>query len=493
MHGPRDRTKSSFARVSFLQAAATLVTVVASFLTVYALCRWCGAQPGPAILAAILAMTLSRRAHPLRWSRTLTEPLAMACTALAATGAAWLLHAIPLLGAVVFVAVMFLSVWLRNFGERERTIGTALALPLVVLLIAPARANAPGGPLVDLALVVCAGVVALAYAQANARLSRRFGLAPAAAERAAAERASLKRPGISVPTRMALQMAVALSAAFAAGFLVFPDHWGWCVLTAFIVCSGARGRGDAAYKGLLRLGGAVAGTLAAPALARIAVPSGIAHAVLIFVVLFFGLWLRAYGYAYWAACITLVLALLSQSSGESEFALLAVRLEAILVGALCAVAAAWFVFPIRTEAVIRRRLADALGALDGFVAREPHANGESKSELALFEHRMTELDSVAVPVRWHRRVFGSAGVPEHPALWIELAHEVKQHARSFVPHDGAREKQRGAVRRAIGASRRAIAEHGKADSTADELPVSVALRNLRDVLQATTKAPEAER
>jgi uncharacterized membrane protein YccC len=38
---------------------------------------------------------------------------------------------------------------------------------------------------------------------------------------------------------MALQMAVALSAAFAAGFLVFPDHWGWCVLTAFIVCSGA--------------------------------------------------------------------------------------------------------------------------------------------------------------------------------------------------------------------------------------------------------------
>jgi hypothetical protein len=127
MHGPRDRTKSSFARVSFLQAAATLVTVVASFLTVYALCRWCGAQPGPAILAAILAMTLSRRAHPLRWSRPLTEPLAMACTALAATGAAWLLHAIPLLGAVVFVAVMFLSVWLRNFGERERTIGTALA------------------------------------------------------------------------------------------------------------------------------------------------------------------------------------------------------------------------------------------------------------------------------------------------------------------------------------------------------------------------------
>jgi hypothetical protein len=491
MAGRGDRTTNSFARRSFLQAAATLLAVAGSFLTVYALCRWCGAKPAPAILAAILTMTFSRRAHPLRWSHALTEPLVMAGTALAATGAAWLLHATPLLGAVVFVGIMFLSVWLRNFGEREKRIGASLALPLIAILIVPARADAPGGPLVDLALVVSAGVVALAYATASAWLARRLRLMPPTVERATEERASPKRAGMSVATRMAFQMAVALSAAFIAGFLVFPNHWGWCVLTAFIVCSGARGRGDAAYKGVLRLAGAVAGTLGATVFARIAVPSGAADAVLVFIVLFFGLWLRAFNYAYWAACMTLVLALLSQTGDNGEIVLLAVRLEAILVGALCAVAAAWFVFPIRTEAVIRRRLADALGALDGFVAREPPATGEPKSELALFEHRMNELDSVAVPVRWHRRVFGSANAPEHPALWIELAHEVKQHARSFVSHGDAREKQRGTVRRAIGASRRAIAEHGKTEPAAGAMPVSVALRHLRDALQATT--PDAER
>ena len=32
-------------------------------------------------------------------------------------------------------------------------------------------------------------------------------------------------------------------------------------------------------------------------------------------------------------------------------------------GALCAVAATWFVYPIRTEAVVRRRVADVLAAL----------------------------------------------------------------------------------------------------------------------------------
>jgi uncharacterized glyoxalase superfamily protein PhnB len=476
------RKSDSQLRSSAMRAAAALVAIIASFLTVYALCRSFDAQAGPAILAAILAIAQSRRAHPLGWSRALTAPLIMAGTALAATGAALLLHVNPWLGASVFTAALFASVWLRNFGERAKAAGAAIALPFVALLVVPARADAPGGPLVDLLLVIAAGIVSLAYSTLVALAMRRFGITPAAETRAgttSSERA--KRPGLSVPTRMALQMAVALALAFVVGFTAFASHWGWTVLTAFIVCSGARGRGDAVYKGALRLLGATAGTLAATSLTYFAAPSGAAEAVLIFVVLFFGIWLRERSYAYWAAAMTLVLALLARSGGPATFALLAVRLEAILIGALCAVVAAWFVYPIRTRDVVRRRLADALVALDGVLTREPRGD-DGGSELAVFESRMTELESVAFPLRWHRRIFAAADVAEHPVRWIDIAHDVKLHARTFMPNHARDARRRGAVRRAIGESRRAIGRHGKAEVEPEGPSISVALLHLRDLL-----------
>ncbi|MFJ8612579.1 hypothetical protein ACIRH0_36130 [Streptomyces sp. NPDC093675] len=45
------------------------------------------------------------------------------------------------------------------------------------------------------------------------------------------------RPG----TRMALQMAAAVAAAFALGWLFFGHHWPWLVLTAYVAASGNRG------------------------------------------------------------------------------------------------------------------------------------------------------------------------------------------------------------------------------------------------------------
>ncbi len=123
---------------------------------------------------------------------------------------------------------------------------------------------------------------------------------------------------MTVPTRMALQMLVALALAFAIGMFAFPQHWSWVVLTAFIVCSGAVGRGDAIYKGLLRVGGAIGGTLIAAILSRVAMPNGTVSAAVIFVVLFFGIWLRTVNYAYWAACATLIFALLQGSQGDGS-------------------------------------------------------------------------------------------------------------------------------------------------------------------------------
>ena len=212
--------------------------------------------------------------------------------------------------------------------------------------------------------------------------------------------------GLTPTTRMALQMLVALALAFAIGMPLFHQHWSWVVLTAFIVCSGAIGRGDAIYKALQRFGGAIGGTLVAAVISRIPL-NGIENTALIFVALFFGIWLREINYAYWAACATLIFALLQGSAGIDPLPLFLIRVLAIVVGSLCAIAATWFVFPIRTEHVVRRRVADARDALRaGAGLRDLHFH-------------YAQLERVAPPVRLHRRVFGEAKDGKHPATLIE--------------------------------------------------------------------------
>src|SRR6201999_1859945 len=114
------------------------------------------AASGAALMAAVLALTLSRRESPIGHAYAFTMCLALLTTAVGAAGVAWLFHVIPIAGAVVFTAGITLSIWLRNFDARARRIGHMIAMPLIVILIAPARANAPGGPLVDLALLLAA-------------------------------------------------------------------------------------------------------------------------------------------------------------------------------------------------------------------------------------------------------------------------------------------------------------------------------------------------
>ena len=214
---------------------------------------------------------------------------------------------------------------------------------------------------------------------------------------------------MTIHTRMALQMLVALTLAFTVGMLAFPQHWSWVVLTGFIVCSGAVGRGDAIYKGLLRIAGAIGGTLVAAAISPFVPRSGAIDAAVIFVVLFFGMWLRPINYAYWAACATLVFALLQGSQGVAAAPLFAIRVLCIALGGLCAVAATWFVFPVRTRQLVRKRVAEAHAAL-----REVRAGADHD-----LRRHLVQLERVAPPVRLHRALFGRWSRAPHPATLIE--------------------------------------------------------------------------
>ncbi|MGH7708206.1 MAG: hypothetical protein ACREM6_09825 [Vulcanimicrobiaceae bacterium] len=102
----------------------------------------------------------------------------------------------------------------------------------------------------------------------------------------------------------------------------------------------------------------------------------------------------------------------------------------IVIGALCGIAATWFVYPIRTEFVVRRRLANALTALRDILAGPPEDDFEHQASLAVIDHHAAELERVAPPVRLHRAVFGTKSLDAHPATWIDLILALLARART---------------------------------------------------------------
>jgi uncharacterized membrane protein YccC len=207
------------------------------------------------------------------------------------------------------------------------------------------------------------------------------------------------RGGLSASTRMALQMAAALTVAFVVGRNVWPDHWAWVVLTAFLVCSGARSRGDVLVKGAWRTAGAAVGTLVASAVSGSFGPRSDAAVVVIFVVLAVATWLRELSYAYWAACVTAVLSLLYDWFGQSPGDLLHTRLAGIAVGAVIGLAASWLVLPIRTGAVARARTAAALAGLGELLEADWHDVRAVRRARARFTHRVDQLTLATAPLR----------------------------------------------------------------------------------------------
>lgn len=394
------------------ESAVTTAAMLAAYGSALLIEHFADLRVDVVVQAVVLAATAARvQLAADRYDRLLGLAVLPAAAAGAAEiGRLMTLH--PNLADALFTLGTALAIWVRRFGPRAARAGGLLVLPLVALLVMPPD----GGPVpghdhtlwVALIAVVSGAWVALFQAAAV-----RTGLVPApvptpaapAAEATAAPEAR-RRPGVH--TRMALQMAGAVGGAFVAGRAVWPDHWAWVVLTAFIVCSGARGRGDVLFKGLQRAVGAAAGTVVATAVAGSFGPHEDAAVVLIFAVLALATWLRELSYAYWAGCVTAVLSLLYGWFGQSSDDLLRTRLAAIGLGAAVGIAASWLILPLRTRDVLRRRTADALAALTELLG----APGGDRPALlrgrARFAYGAAQLELLARPLRAERRTLGLA-------------------------------------------------------------------------------------
>lgn len=407
------------------QAAVTMAATLASFGTALVIEHFARLSASIVILAVALTLSIGRRG-PRAEHRTLVGRLlaivVLPLVAVAANEIGTRIFQQPDLGDTLFVVATSATIWVRRFGPIARQIATLATFPLVAMLIVPAPiVNAPGSG--DdgrwwSALVALAALAWVTVAQLVAERSGVLVPGPQAPGRQAAHQRSTDRKSpaqgaagggrkglqIAASTKMALQMAASLGAAFAVGRTLFGAHWTWTVLTAFIVCSGNRGRGDVVYKAVLRLVGAAVGTLAATALSGAFPPGDSWSVVLIFAVLSVALWLRPINYAFWAGGMTAALALLYGYYGERGISLLGTRLEAIAIGAAVAVAASWLLLPVRTSDVLRRDLATALKALDDCLAglctaapiEEPAPPPAAQDR---FREAMAVLKTTAAPLR----------------------------------------------------------------------------------------------
>jgi hypothetical protein len=515
-------------------ATPTFVTALLGGLAASGLATLSGAGISLVVFAMMLSLNFTAQRAGAGWRNRLVSLTVLVLTGLAAAGVGVLLVAMPWLGATLFVLVLSGAIYVRRFGSLASRLGTLVSLPFITVLvvplpITPGRGFAPWTAV--MALIV--GVIALTV-QA---LARTIGMLPAGASTTPPSRRATQIPpshpegptkavatrqgaegsresapnddrdaatrgrggrdrrgGRTLPasTRMAVQMAVTLAAAFLIGHLVFGEHWFWAVLTAYIVAAGNRGRGDVLAKGLHRTVGALGGTvlavlvsLIAPAAAHAAagtseMPGASMHEVgthaallviAIGVILALGLWLRPAGYGWWAAAMTAMLSLLHELTGTAPGPVMLIRLAAIVTAGALAIAVAWWVLPVRTGDVLRRRTADALRALTELLracvtsAAEPDALAAARAHLTT---TVAALDQLAPTLRlewrarrhttYRARLDAAHRADVIPAVRACLApaDAIAAHVEHGHPLDGAAATELGGLGRRLGGYRRML-------------------------------------
>lgn len=389
-------------------SAVNVAAIIACFFTGWLIEDLAGLNTDVVILAVVLALQIGRRTRDTTHRHRLMMIALLPAVSAAAGGVAVLMRDHIVVGDVLYTVVISGAIWIRRFGPAAARAGTLATLPLLAMLIAPAATGSAGSHIwwnAVIAAMVIAWVTVLQYAAEHLGLVSKTDphQADVGSTRPPRRTESGMRPAAS--TRMAIQMGITLGAAFLIGHQVYGLHWTWVVLTAYIVPGGNRGRGDVIHKGILRVGGAALGTIAATLLANTFSFHDHWAVVAIIATLSVASWLRNFGYAYWAAAATASLAFLYGYFGETSTSLLHTRLIEIVIGAALAIAVAWFVFPVRTTDVVRRRSADALANLTEYVvtARSGDVDGVAAQDRRV-GRSISDLRDAAVPIQRYRHI-----------------------------------------------------------------------------------------
>ena len=168
----------------------------------------------------------------------------------------------------------------------------------------------------------------------------------------------------------AVQITLASALAMSAGLALSRDRWFWAVLSAFLVFTNTRSRGDTMVKGTERalgtLLGIITGLLLALAIGdRPVIAGGLAG-----IALFLAFFNLPVSYARMTFFVSIVIALAYSLLGVLTFDLMVLRVEETVIGAVAGVLVSATVFPAHTRGPLETAveawysaLEDLLGAL----------------------------------------------------------------------------------------------------------------------------------
>ena len=155
--------------VTFAAALATLACTLAL-----------GRGLDSAVLGVVLCVSLSRSQLDRDKGHRLQTVLVLPAVGLSAIGVGSLLRDMPWLGALVFVAFMSLSIWLRRFGLTARRIGSRISRPFVALLVTP-RIDSVSISMIPATLVpIVIALLALLWVSVLHTVARSIGFLPRA-------------------------------------------------------------------------------------------------------------------------------------------------------------------------------------------------------------------------------------------------------------------------------------------------------------------------
>ncbi|SER46383.1 FUSC family protein [Rhizobium sp. NFR03] len=250
--------------------------------------------------------------------------------------------------------------------------------------------------------------------------------------------------------RTAIQITLASALAMVFGLMLSRERWFWAVLSAFLVFTNTRSRGDTAMRAVQRSIGTLFGIavgLVAASLLQTMTPVLLGLAA---ICVFLAFYLLAISYAAMTFFVSIVLALVYSLIGSLTTEVLILRLEETVIGSLAGLAVAFLVFPARTETLagdalqrwctaLRRVLTDAAEGRSGF---------DLIHRSQVLERAYAELSSIVRPLGSSWQLVTRPGVVRQTLMTLMTA---TYWARTFAGGLAADPSRQGSVLHLVGA------------------------------------------
>jgi Fusaric acid resistance protein-like len=184
--------------------------------------------------------------------------------------------------------------------------------------------------------------------------------------------ARVDRIAMTVSSRVAVQLAVALTLAVTLGDLVSPSHLLWALIAVYVTFLGGTSDREQLSKAAFRVAGTLAGVIVGDGVAHLIGLRPVPALIVIILAVFFMGYFARINYALVVFAVTIGVTQFYAQAGELSGALLTARVEETAVGAACAVVVGLAVLPLRTAHAAELALAGYLRALaqvlDGLIA-----------------------------------------------------------------------------------------------------------------------------